>query len=82
VVLWCGDYNIAPSDGGDVVGRFLGNPHCHRLQVMESGVPLAEVQIGLDCHVGMLLRCGVGGEFLLCDKLRGFEYHDCFCCKM
>jgi len=82
VVLRCSDYNVAPSDSGGVDGRLLGNPHCHRRRAMENGVPSAEVPIGSDHHVGMLLRCGIGSEFLLCEKLRGFEYHDCFCCEM
>jgi len=76
------DYDGAPSDSGCVDARLLENPRCHHRRAMESEVPSAEVPIGSDHHVGVLLRCGIESEFLLRGKLCGFEYHDCFCCKM
>jgi len=71
-----------PSESGGGEARLLGNPHPHRHWARERDIPLAEVPIGADRHVGMLLRCGVGKDFLLHGVLHGFEYHDCFCCKM
>jgi len=45
-----------------------------------SVLPLAQVLIGLG-H-GVMLQQSIEREFLVCDSLCPFEYHDCFCWRM